>query len=126
VGAVEEPEAARCGDLPADAPEEVVGQLLLGGLFPNDAARTQAGLTSPPTCSTTPPLPEASMPCSTTSTDGCPAGGLGVQRVQQAVDPLAQPGELLRGALLVARADRVVARVDRGGPLRRDAERFAR
>ena len=57
---------------------------------------------------------------------GAPAGGLGVQRVLQVGEPVAQLDELLGGAVLVARADRAVARADRGRPLRRDAERFAR
>ncbi len=68
VGAVEDADPARGRQRPAHPPQEVVGQLLLGGTPERgdlDALRVDERAT---VWRTTPPLPEVSMPCSTSST----------------------------------------------------------
>ena len=52
---------------PGEAPREIPPVESTIG-FLNDAMRTPCGFTRPTTCLTTPPLPEVSIPCRTSST----------------------------------------------------------
>ena len=80
--------------------------------FLNDVSRRPLGFSRPSAWSITPPLPEVSIPCSTTSN---PAGATGVG---VGVHPLLQVGELLLPARSVPSWPRCLRAVEEGGVAR--------
>jgi hypothetical protein len=112
VGAVEDPDPAGDGHLAAHPPQEVVGQLLLGGLLERGDLQALR-VDEPADVPDHPALAGGVHPLQHQQRGaGAPAGGLGVEGLLQVVEAVGEVHDVLGRRGLVPGPDRARPRVE--------------